>query len=686
MKRYALTIFLGAFLVFQVQPIVAKRILPWFGGSPSVWTTCLLFFQTALLAGYAYAHLISTRLRPARQAVVHAAVLGLALIALPISPDPRFASGATDAPAPRILALLAAGVGLPYVALSATAPLLQAWRGLTHPGAPPYRLYALSNLGSLLALMSYPVVFEPSFEIRAQENLWSACFVAFAVGAVACGLQIARIRDDASTIHAGLRAAGGEEADASQASPALWVALPALASLLLVAATNQLCRDVAVVPFLWVLPLALYLVTFILCFESDRWYRRPLFTALLSVAAPVACIVARGAGRAPLVLQVGVHLSTVFVACMCCHGELARARPPARRLTGFYLAVAAGGAVGGAFAALAAPAIFAEYDEYLVAIAGIYFLTIRAYLRETRGPASRLARVGPVVLAIALAAGYELRASIEGRHVVERARNFYGVLRVTEGTTELSGRRFRTLVDGQTRHGLQFLDEAGRRIATTYYGPLSGGALAIRRHPAREGRGLRVGLVGLGTGTLAVYGRAGDALRFYELNPDVVRLARERFSFLGDARAAVEVVPGDARITLEQEVAAGAPPLDALVVDAFSGDAVPAHLLTREAGALYARRLAPKGVLAFHLTNRHLDLVPVVRALARDLGRRAAWVHEYADPELGRDDASWVVVSGDEAFFGDAEVASALAPWPEGSPEPILWTDGFSSHWPVQRR
>ncbi|MFC1708429.1 spermidine synthase, partial [Planctomycetota bacterium] len=632
------------------------------------------------------------------------------LLVLPIVPSADWRPLGHELPTWRILGLLAASVGVPYLLLSATAPLLQAWFDRTHRGLSPYRLYALSNAGSLLALLSYPFVFEPALRLRPQATIWSWTYGVFALLCGWCALRTARAeprRSGEAGSDRAPRATSHGDADTSEAAGgaapptpgalavAYWLALSALGSIMLVATTNQLCQDISVVPLLWVLPLALYLLTFILCFESQRWYSRPLFAALIAVCAPAACLVAREPSTRELWLQTGVYSATLFVACMCCHGELVRSKPRPRHLTLFYLSVAAGGALGGAFVALGAPQLFKDYDEYLLGVAGVCFVSLRSYLRERAtargGGAARLSWVLSILFVLALVAAYELREVMTNRLVVARARNFYGVLRVSEGQNEINGLRYLALTDGQTRHGLQFVDGALRRLGTTYYGPNTGGGLALEHHPARTARGgrhgpLRVGLVGLGAGTLAVHGRQADLFRFYEINPDVIRLAREHFTFLRDSRAQIEVVQGDARIQLERELAgSGSQQFDVLVVDAFTGDAVPAHLLTRECAILYWRHLKPDGLLAIHLSNRHLELTGVARGLARATGHEIAFFRMRADPELARDKTDWVVITNSREFLSTRQVAASRGRWPQPAPEPILWTDDFSSLWQVIR-
>jgi hypothetical protein len=694
MARFLVTTFLSAFLLFQVQPVIGKYILPWFGGSPATWTACLLFFQVLLLAGYAYAHLTITVLTPRWQAIVHLMLLALAVALLPITPSEAWKPEGPAWPVARILGLLAVSIGVPFLVLSATAPLLQGWFNLTRPGASPYRLYALSNLGSLLALLSYPFVVERTVALRAQTLGWSAGFVLFAVGCAWCAWRVLRVEGAVTSSRGTGTTAARQRGVASIGETLTWITLAALGSVMLLAITNHLCQEVAVAPFLWVLPLSLYLLSFILAFESDRWYRRGVWGSLFAAGAAATCWVLYPSTDVSLSLRIAVFSSTLFASCMICHGELARRRPAPGRLTGFYLAIAGGGALGGVLVSVVAPRVFPGFWELhtglgavAIALLWVIFDNGRASVSSagvTRGRKIRTG-LGWGVLLVALWAlllALIMDAKVELQAAVATSRNFYGVLRVDElGEPGAPDWRY-DLRHGGTLHGSQFRNAELRSRATSYYGEDSGVWLALEGHlrqdrEVRAERGLDVGVVGLGVGTLAALGRSGDTIRFYEIDPEVVRFAERYFTYLEDTSARTEIVVGDARLVLERELAAGTGRrFDLLAVDAFTGGVIPVHLLTREAFEIYWKHLKADGILAVHISNRYLDLHPVVAGLAAELGKPSLRIDTDAAAELGLRPSTWVPVTSDRAFIESAEVASRNEPLVG---EPIVWTDDFSN-------
>jgi hypothetical protein len=778
MLPFALTIFTGAFLLFQVQPLIGKYILPWFGGGPGVWTTCLLFFQVLLLGGYAYAHISSTWLKPRQQAIVHGVLLLVALVMLPITPSESWKAHVGGDPNVRILLLLMATIGLPYFVLSSTGPLMQQWFSQTNPGVSPYRLYALSNVGSLLALLSYPVFFEVRFPRHTQATMWSIGLAVFVVFCGYCAWMLWRHANAVpvatpapapapTTAPVPLGTEGGEapvaavtevpapqvpapEAAVSGVDKLLWVSLPAIASVLLLATTNKLCQEVAVIPFLWVLPLSLYLLTFIISFDHARWYHRGVFTSLLVVGTAVVCLVLPAGNDAPMRLQIIVYTATLFIACMVCHGELYRLKPPPKYLTGYFLYISAGGALGGFFVAILAPAIFKDYRELQlglwvlsygmgvlcfrhrsreIAVAAgvgallttlvipsigslfddspglkeelVLFFRDRAWyivgglvlfvacvfdLRKRTLNADWVPRMGGFVMAVCVGFGAIFVMQWNERSstvVLSATRNFYGTLKVFDYYPDDVEDNYHLLLHGATTHGIQFVKPEKAMMATSYYAESSGVGRAIVSLPETP---RRIGLVGLGTGSLAVYGRSGDYLRIYEINPAVEELARSQFKYLSYAQAKTDIVMGDARLMMERELAENQPQaFDLLALDAFSSDAIPVHLLTKEAFEIYLKHLTPNGVLAIHISNRYLDLQPVVERLAEHFKLSVVTIPDDNEPDWWIYATTWVIVTRNKEFL-ESERIKDVAELPDADRKNSpLWTDDYASLYSIMK-
>jgi len=703
---FELTVAVSAFLLFLVQPMAARFLLPWFGGSPSVWSTCLLFFQAALLGGYVYAHL-SRRLGPARQARLHLVLLLLAVATLPIVPSPAWKPVDGNHPVARIMLLLTATVGLPYMLLSATAPMIQDWfaqLGETENGGrgrAVYWLYALSNLGSLLGLVAYPTAIEPTFSIRGQGLFWSAGFVVFGALCAWSATKVMKIPAARASIAASEDPAddrGTESGDPASVAAgrtfgsgigdwAMWILLPLTGTGLLLAATNELCQNIAVVPLIWIVPLTLYLLTFILCFSG--LYRRSIFMwPLLAAIAGVGWLLQQTVSTS-FPLQVAALLSALFFGCMVCHGELVSIRPSPRRLTAFYLAVSAGGSIGGVAVAIVAPLVLDRLWEFpIFALLPLVLLAISA-ARDRQSRLRRGAwRIGWLVLGGALAAAFVAffkPAESDGSAEVARKRNFYGILIVADDAAKYEP-RLRRLQNGKILHGAQFIDPLHKQDVTTYYGDGSGVEVAIDQHPRRAAfQPLQIGVVGLGAGTIAGLGQPGDTIRFFEINPAAVDFARNYFTFLSGSKATVDVSLGDARLSLEREMrdASRRHTYDVLAIDAFSGDAIPVHLLTREAFALYREALREDGVLAVHVSNHYLDLPPIVRGLAAEQGRQAVRIETTDDESRALDSSTWMLVTNNAVLLENASPYIATA---EGAERTLVWTDAFSSLLQVLKR
>jgi hypothetical protein len=719
----------------------------------------MLFFQVMLLAGYAYSHLLIARASDRTQRRLHAVILLVAIaqaIGLslwwgsPVTPTAAFKPIGSNTPVLHILVLLAATVGVPYFALSTTGPLLQAWFGRT-AGNATYRWYALSNAASLLGLLTYPILFEPYSTLRTQGKIWTLLLALFAV---AC-LWVTWNRPAASSSEC---APADRPEKISLKDKLLWFALAACASTMLLATTNQITQEVAVIPLLWVVPLALYLLSFVICFDHPRWYSRPAFTILFGVttAAVIYCLIVSSTDAwLGIIGQIVAYLACMFAVCMLCHGELARSKPSANALTAFYLLLAAGGAFGGIFVALIAPLLFGGYWELHVAIWACWALLGIVLLRDPkswlhrRNPLLRnlifipplvgaaiawrpelpllvhkerfMVAAGVVLLIVAVGLSIWLAASrrrslavvhlavflivLDGllslmvrrdtENTIVLSRNFYGALAVWDEDVHQPLFMHRILRHGRTTHGYQFADATKRRLPTSYYGPTSGIGLALRFHPRRipsflqSQQEIRVGVVGLGIGTLAAYGLPGDYFRFYELNPEVERIALSQFTYLKNSSARIDVALGDARLSMEHEVARGNPQqFDVMVLDAFNSDSVPVHLLTREAFGLYLKELRDRdGIIAVHVSNRALDLRPVVQGAATSLGLALAWIDQEDDMSADGGltyGSSWILLSRNLQVFRTPEIQQAT--WVFNAPHVRLWTDDYSNLWQVIKK
>ncbi|HEY1807322.1 MAG TPA: fused MFS/spermidine synthase [Acidobacteriaceae bacterium] len=649
--------------------MAARRLLPALGGSSAVWITCLVFFQTVLLLGYIYAHWLGRRTSARRAEALHTALLAIAATLLLFAAQPNL-SRASDHPFLAIFQALSLTIGLPFLLLGSTSPLLQLWLARQEGAGVPWRLFALSNAGSLLALLLYPAVIEPHFSLSTQRAAWG---IGFGVYAILSALISWRLRGGVQSASAAASAAESGP-KASRRARLLWFLLPAAAAMQLCAVTSHLSQNIAAIPLLWILPLAVYLLTFILAFDASWLYRRWIVVRLLVVfLAALAYMLSRTDVSLPIQIGIGFFLLELFFACLFCHAETFALRPAnPSESTLFYLLIAAGGAAGSIFIGLGCPLLFdANYD---VSLAFLATAALALLVTWNSGWGQRMLWSVSTALLLALAIMLHI---VYGRNTLVAVRNFYGSLRVRQSYLPAQAGTIRTLTHGTIEHGTQWFAPDFRRVPTTYYATDSGVGLALRNCCGDRPR--TIGVVGLGAGTLAAYGKSGDRLRFYEINPAVLPIAQNLFTYIRESGAQISYALGDARLSLSHE-----PPqhYDVLAIDAFSGDAIPVHLLTTQAMVVYQRQLAPNGILAFHVSNQYLDLVPVVAEIAAAAGMQSRVVDTPSNASRGEYRATWVLVTNNAAFLTQPMIAAMARPIP---PRPGLrvWTDDYSSLLPI---
>ena len=751
---YGTTIFIGAFLLFQVQLILAKYFLPWFGGTPATWTTCMFFFQTLLLGGYLYSHAITSLLPVRIQRNVHLVVLAAALAAVsvpvlawtaPLLPGFSWKPNDSGSPVGHLILLLSVSTGIPYLVLATTGPLLQKWFSTTCPGVSPYRLYSLSNLGSFLALLSYPFLVEPWFPLRTQAWIWSAGFMVYFAFCGYCALRLRGNALDPSAVQREQSLKQDLAVRPSLGTYLFWLGVAGCGSLLFLATTNEICQNIAVVPMLWIGPLSIYLLTFVICFNRPDWYSRPIFVPALVASILMAIFLLNGGALTRLGTQIGSYLLILFATCMVCHGELARSKPIPKYLTSFYLMISAGGALAGVFVSLIAPHIFNSFWEYPIGLWLATLFLLLALMREdsswlygsklglptiavctTLLPGSAtLATKGKIGLdylllttAVALGVFVVVRGSKDGfdrarvraapwfagvallvlgsvfflgaktqvQGAVVAVRNFYGVLTVREVNQDQPEWRAYSLSHGRISHGFQFRAQPRSALPTSYFGLTSGvgqaiGALRLQSSQGKSQPGnLRIGVLGLGIGTLAAYAQPGDYFRFYEINPEVIRIASDQtyFTYLAESAAKIDIVAGDGRLSIEHELREGSSNhFDLLALDAFSGDAVPVHLLTKEAFQLYLSQVVPDGIIAVNVTNTYVDLRPVILGAARNFHLNYVFIHSSGD---GR-----VTLYNDWVLLSKGTVLRPLKGEGTAHGTERLWTDEYSNLFQVLR-
>ena len=667
--RFAAAIFLSSALLFLIEPIAGKRILPLLGGSAAVWTACLVFFQCALLLGYFTAHWLVSRASDRVQVGVYLGLLLLSLIQLIVAPN---LAASSAHPIATVLWLLSVSIGIPFVTLSATSPLLQAWYARTEGSSRPYRLYSVSNIGSMLALIVYPWLIEPRLSVREQVT---ALVIGFVLLVMVCAAIAFSARKSAMTMESVTSSTDSLDRPTPTADRMLWIALAACGSLLLSAITTHISQNVATIPLLWVVPLIAYLLSFVVAFAGERWRPRPLMIVLgMAGLATASYLVYKGILSIPIRRAAALFCASLFCMCLFLHSELYRLRPAARELTSFYFYVAAGGAIGAIIVGVIAPSVLPGNYELAFGFACVGILGL--IVTWSIGWLARSISFCTTVVMIGIIIG---QVRNDRTNNVLRIRNFYGTLHVTEGEDGVLAAIERTLYNGVISHGQQVFRTDLSETPTTYYGRESGVGLAIDLCCA--GRPRRIGVIGLGAGTIAAYGQPGDTIRFYDINPVVEGIARSKFRYLRDSPAKVDVVIGDARVSLENE-----PPqrYDVIAVDAFSGDAIPVHLIDAQALNVYKRHLAPGGIVAFHVSNRYLNLKPVVAQIAGREGMKVAYISNDGDDPKDVWSSDWVLVTANENFLNDSTVVAATSAI-DSIPGLRLWTDDYNSLLPIWR-
>ena len=678
---FFITIFLGAFLLFQVQPLIAKVILPYFGGGAAVWTACLLFFQAFLLLGYLYAHLLSKIGSFKQQALLHGVLLLISLLLLPIGISSMEYVATANMPLVNILSLLTISIGLPYFMLSSTGPLVQHWFSLVNQNKLPYKLYSLSNLASLIALLSFPFLIEPFFTSGQQSLYWSVMYFVYAL--VMLVLLFRLINSAITNTNKHEHTTNNNELveplithKYTQWLPLLWLGFSTLGVVLLVSTTNAMTQNVPPVPFLWILPLCLYLLSFIISFHSPKWYVRWYWFALFILTAFIALFMFFIGSQFDITSQVVIYSSILFSACMLCHGELARLKPEPSKLTFYYLTLAFGGFLGSVLVAFVAQNIFTQFLEFPLAIVGLFLLFSCAVFSENK----RFDKLSVISFSLAILCGVTLWQlnQLYVKTDVHSERNFYGILSVKD--VEINGSKERRLIDGTTSHGTQSLTSKLAHVPMSYYRENTGVAIALEQFSVLKTlnqQSLNVGFIGLGAGTLAAYGNKGDNYRFYELNPAVVDAAKQYFSYLKDSKADIEIVLGDGRVSLAKELNDNQKEnFDVLVIDAFSGDSIPQHLLTVEAMNLYWQHLNEQGVIAVHISNTHLNLLPLMQGLTQESAKELVYFKTKAQTENGHD-TQWVWLTNNQTLLNN-RVTKAYRTKLVSNEETVVWTDDFS--------
>lgn len=659
---FTASIFLSAFLMFIIQPLFAKKLLPWFGGGAAVWLTNILYFQAALLLGYFYSFLLTKIASLSLQVKIHFVLLALSLLFLPIKPVESLATLSLPLPL-TILSVLTASLFLPSLVICATSPLLQYWYSQCYHTDFPYRYYALSNFASLFGLFAFPLILEPLLGLNTQLHLWSGIYVLFFLCIIGC-LKIVHDQPAPVLVLEELK-------QSTLVTVMSWILPVFLSNALLLCITQVMMHDVAGFPLLWIIPLALYLITFIITFYRKDFYHRSIWIVVFAIAFGFILLLPNSHSLL-LLAQVLVYSILLFSGCMICHGELVKLQPNKQLLPTFYLAIALGGVLGGVFVNLIAPLIFNTWWDLYGILFCIFFYAgfFQNYTYKWWGAFAALG----ILFACHI---QDMTATVIYQH-----RNYFGAFDITQTGVPPYTPLQRTLRHGSILHGQQYLDPVRRHFPASYYGPKSGVSLAIAferqlKAPDAVYKGLRIGVIGLGAGTVGALCQVGDTLCFYEIDPDVVKVANRFFYYLADTPAITHIELGDGRLVLEKKLhTSGSELYDVLVIDAFTGDSIPIHLLTQEALQIYSAHLAPNGILAFHISSRYVNLYPPLQALAKKLGFNAYLTSNSSKKELAIATSRWVLITRNPQLGTYVFQQGALEFDPKRTQR--IWTDDYN--------
>lgn len=675
--QFGLGIFLSAFLMFFVQPLLAKTLLPVFGGSGFVWVTCMLFFQVGLLMGYFYAYCLTRLFTEKTQAIIHFVLLVSSLYFIPVDLD-SLNKWEAGWPPLSVAKGLSVCILVPFAVISASSPLLQHWYCVLRKTSFPYYYYSISNFGSLLGLLGYPFLIEPYIGMIMQGQVWSWLYLAYAVLCALCLIQLLVRKNDSFILH--------EEGTVSFKQLASWLGLTILSSALLISTTRYFTQNIVNLPLAWVIPLGLYLISFIVTFSKPKGYERPLWLMLFSIFSILT------AGYIFYFTLNGydgilILLALLYSGCMICHGELIRLKPPQQYLTLFYLYIALGGALGGALANGISFIPFARWWDFYLPMIILSIVTVALIYRDPFYSIKKL-KQSILVLGACVPCAWLFVSQFDSmslnQTLIYQHRSVYGYMRIFDFNYTLPEDNRRILLHGTVLHGMEFSDPAKKNWPTAYYGTRSGVGLAIDYLHYHLHRPLKIGAIGLGTGTVAALLRAEDEITFYELDPDVKQVANDYFSFLKLSSGKTEVILGDGRIQMQKEANKAQPPrYDVIVIDAFSGDTIPPHLVTSEAMQLYQKLLAVNGIIAFHITNTYIDIVPITKALAKEKDFGYDVVRSPTSEKAGILSADWAILTKDQGFYAWLKKQPQVEVLPTENRNTLLWTDDLNSILPL---